>query len=88
MVLDTSLLNTQRYKVWIKSKVEHSQEKRLRSLLHLSVVAIEKGAFVVASTMATNLLLYGGCANIYGSHMNAKNSTNYNDVYFLFAFWT
>ena len=26
MVLDASLLNTQRYKVWIKSKVEKSRE--------------------------------------------------------------
>ena len=27
MVLDTSLLNTQHYKVWIKGKVEQSREK-------------------------------------------------------------
>ena len=27
MVLDASLLNTQHYKVWIKGKVEQSQEK-------------------------------------------------------------
>ncbi len=38
MVLDTSLLNTQQYKVYINGKVEHH-------LLHLGVIAIEKGAF-------------------------------------------
>ena len=27
MVLDTSLLNTQQYQVWIKSKVEQSRER-------------------------------------------------------------
>ena len=27
MVLDTSLLNTQQYKVWIKGKVEQSRER-------------------------------------------------------------
>ena len=37
MVLDTSLLNNQQYKVRIKAKVDQS--------LHLGVVAIEKGAF-------------------------------------------
>ena len=36
MVLDTSLLNAQHFKVRIKGKMQH---------LHLSVVAIEKGAF-------------------------------------------
>ena len=35
MVLDTSLLNTQQYKIHIKGKVEQ----------YLGVVAIEKGAF-------------------------------------------
>ena len=45
MVLDTSLLNTQHYKVRIKGKVEKSLEKEYRPPLHLGVVAIEKGAF-------------------------------------------
>ena len=49
MVLDTSLLNTQQYKVHIKGKVEQ------RPPLHLGVVAIEKGAFWSPSTMVTNL---------------------------------
>ena len=44
MVLDTSLLNTQQYKVRIKGKVEQSKE-RSSVPLHPSVVAIEKGAF-------------------------------------------
>ena len=49
MVLDTSLLNTQQYKVCIKGK-----EKR--PPLHLSVVAIEKGAFESPSTTVAYLL--------------------------------
>ena len=44
MVLDASLLNTQQYNVRIKGKVEQSRE-RSSAPLHLSVVAIEKGAF-------------------------------------------
>ena len=39
MVLDTSLLNTQQYKVRIKGKVEQSNS------VHFGVIAIEKGAF-------------------------------------------
>ena len=49
MVLDTSLLNTQQYKVRIKGKVE-------RPPLLLSVVDIEKGAFWSPSTTVANLL--------------------------------
>ena len=45
MVLDTSLLNTQHYKILIKSKMEQSRERSRRHPLPLSVVAIEKGAF-------------------------------------------
>ena len=45
MVLDTSLLNTQRYKVRIKGKVEQSREWSSAFPLHLGVVAIEKRAF-------------------------------------------
>ena len=44
VVLDTSLLNTQHYKVHFKGKVEQSKERSSASLCH-SVVAIEKGAF-------------------------------------------
>ena len=49
MVLDTSLFNTQRYKVRIKGSGA-TQGKELRPLLHLGVVAIEKGAFWSPST--------------------------------------
>ena len=42
MVLDTSLLNTQQYKIRIKGKVEQFRE--LRPPLQVGVVAIEKGA--------------------------------------------
>ena len=54
MVLDTSLLNTQHYKVRIKSKVEQSRE-RSSALSYTSVyVAIEKGAFGSPSTTVAN----------------------------------
>ena len=49
IVLDTSLLNAQQYKVRIKGKVEQSRERSSTSL-HLGVVAIEKGAFCLLST--------------------------------------
>ena len=52
MVLDASLLNTQQYKVGIKGKVEQSRERSCAPL-HLSVVAIEKGAFGSPSTKVT-----------------------------------
>ena len=45
MVLDTSLLNTQHYKVCIEGKVKKSGGRSSALLLHLSVVAIEKEAF-------------------------------------------
>ena len=53
MVLDTSLLSAQQYKVRIKSKVEQSR-KRSCAPLFLYVVAIEKGAFRSSSTTVTN----------------------------------
>ena len=53
MVLDTSLLNTQHYKVRIKGKVEQSREgKNVR--LHLGVVVIEKVVFESPSTKFAN----------------------------------
>ena len=54
MVLDTSLLNTQQYKVRIKGKVEQSRERSSALPLHFSVVAIEKGAFWSPSTKVAN----------------------------------
>ena len=54
MLIDTSLLNTKQYKVWIKGKVEQSRE-RSSTFPYTSVrVAIEKGAFWLPSTMVTN----------------------------------
>ena len=55
MVLDTSLLNTQHYKVRIKRKVEKSREWSSALPLHLGVVAIEKGAFWSSSTKERQL---------------------------------
>ena len=57
MVLDTSLLNTQQYKVHIKSKVEQSWERSSALPLHHGAVAIEKGAFWSPSTTVANSLL-------------------------------
>ena len=54
MVPDTSLLNTQQYKVRIKRKVEQSRERSWTLPIHLGVVAIEKGAFGSPSTMVAN----------------------------------
>ena len=48
MVLDSSLLNTQNYKVQVKDKWSNPG-KRVTPSLHLGVVAIEKGAFVLPS---------------------------------------
>ena len=48
MVFDTSLLNSQHWKVHIKDKVEQSRD----------VVAIEKGAFGSPSTMVINFTFY------------------------------
>ncbi len=54
MVLDTSLLNTQQYKVCIQGKVEQSRERSSVLPQNLGVVAIEKGAFWSSSTKVTN----------------------------------
>ena len=51
MVLDTSLLNTQQYKVRIEGKVEQSRERG-------SALPIEKGAFWSPSTKGHNFTTY------------------------------
>ena len=56
MVLDTSVVNTQQYKVCIKGKVEQSRERSSAPPLHLGVVAIEKGTFWLPSTIVANNL--------------------------------
>ena len=45
MVLDTSLLQTHRYKIHIEGKSVQSKEKESCPPLHLSVITKEKGAF-------------------------------------------
>ena len=57
MVLDTSLLNTQHYKVCIKGKVEQFKERSSALPPHFGVVAIEKGAFGQPSTTVANFTL-------------------------------
>ena len=58
MVLDTYLLNTQQYKVRIKSKVEQSRERSSALPLQLSLVAIEKGAFGSPTTTVANFTFF------------------------------
>ena len=55
MVLDTSLLNIQQYKVCIKGKVEQSRETSSALPNTTIVVAIEKGAFWSPLTTVANL---------------------------------
>ena len=57
MVLDTSLLNTQHYKLRIKGSGA-IQGKELRPPLHLGVVVIEKGAFESTSPIVANFTYY------------------------------
>ena len=60
MVLYTSLLNTQQYKVHIKGKVEQSKERSCT----FGVVAIEKGAFWSPSTTVTYFTFFYIASNI------------------------
>ena len=57
MVLDAVLLNTQHYKVRIKSKVEQSKEWSDAS--PLGVVAIEKGVFGSSSAKVADFTFLG-----------------------------
>ena len=62
MVLDTSMFNTQKYKVRFEGKVEKSRE-RSNALPYTS--AIEKGAFWSPSTTVANFTyLYAQKAHI------------------------
>ena len=60
LVLDTSLLNTQQYKVRIKGKVEKSMERNSAPLRLAKL--FKKGAFWSPSTTVTN---YTTCIYIY-----------------------
>ena len=60
IVLDISLLNSQQYKVRIKSKVEQSWERSSA----LGVVAIEKGASWLPLTTVTNFTFFLLCMYI------------------------
>ena len=64
IVIGTSLLNTQQYKVRIKGKGEQSRERNNVLPLHLGVVAIEKRAFGLPLTTVANLYIYI-CIYIY-----------------------
>ena len=70
IVLFTSLLNTQRYKVRIKGKVERSRERCSAFSYTLVVVAIKKGAFWSPSTIVANFTLF----NIYIERKREKES--------------
>ena len=65
MVLDTSLLNNQQYKVRIKGTVEPFRV-RIGAPLHLGVVAKEKGAFGSLSTKVA-IFTAGLNSNIIGT---------------------
>ena len=54
MVLDTSLLITQHYKIGIKGKVEQSRERSSALPFHLSELAIDKVSFESSSTKFAN----------------------------------
>ena len=56
MVLGTSLLNTQQYKVRIEGKVEQSRE-RSSALHNFGLVAIETGAIWLPSTIVARFTL-------------------------------
>ena len=60
MVLDSSLVNSQDYKVLIKGIVEQSTDRCSVFPVHLGVVAIEKGHLVSPSTTVAK----------YGKHVN------------------
>ena len=62
MVLDTTLLSIQHYKVSIKGKVEQSRERSSVPPLHFGVVAIEKGAFGSPSTKVANFTYLYYCS--------------------------
>ena len=78
MVLNTSLLNSQQYKVCIKDKVEQFRERSSTLPYASVVVAIEKGAFGSPATTVANLL--------YNNHLllspaDSNNKTDINTFY-------
>ena len=72
MELDTTLLNTQHYKVRFKGKVEQSREWS-SALPYTLVVAIEKGAFGSPSTMVANFTLQYIYIYIYKQDLALNN---------------
>ena len=58
IVLDAFLINTQFYTVRIKIKGDQSRERSTAPALHLSLVAIEKGAFESPSTKVAKFTSY------------------------------
>ena len=78
MVLDTSLLNTQYYKVHIKGKVEQSRECSSTLPLHLGLVAVEKGAFRSPLTKGRQLYFYFISDKIINDPNNNVNDFNGN----------
>ena len=65
MVLDTSLLDTQNYKVRFKGKEEKSGGKEERPSLHIGVVAIEKVAFGSPLITVANFTFFLNNANVF-----------------------
>ena len=79
MVLDTSLLNTQQYKVRINGKVEQSRKEVAPPLL-LGLVDIEKGTFKSPSTTVAKSLIEG--------FSNAGALENVEYLLFAIAHWS
>ena len=75
MVLDTSLLNTQHYKVRIKGKVEQYSERSFTPL-HFNVIAIEKKAFESLPTTVTNFTYIYICVCVCVCVNPRRNSIN------------
>ena len=89
IVLDTSLLSTQLYKLRIMGKVEQSRERSSALLLHLDIESIEKGAFWspltrVANSTTIYIYIYKGYSYLWtaASIFNHKFSL----LYSLFSF--
>ena len=74
MVYDTSMLNTQHYKVHIKSKVDQSREWSNVLPLHLSVVALEKGAFrLLSPTISLYLQFFSLKVFYYNYYLTSRS---------------
>ena len=90
IVLDTSLLNTQQYKVRIEGKVGQSRERS--STLLYTYIATEKGAFWSPSTTVANFTYYFLYLHIswlidYNSFSTCLGLGNHIHCIYIFTFY-